>query len=61
MGIEDDIFDEFFDKLKENSSIPEISRKELQRIWKNKKIISQEEIIEIIEMGINNVNKSQRD
>jgi hypothetical protein len=48
MGIQEDIFEAFFKKLKEDKKFPDSIVEELRKLWKNGEIESQEKIIEAI-------------
>ena len=48
MGIQEDIFEEFFEKLKENEKFPDSIVAELRRLWEKGEIASQEKIFEVI-------------
>lgn len=48
MGIQEDIFEAFFKKLKEDEEFPDSIVGELRKLWKNGEIASQEKIIEAI-------------
>ena len=48
MGIQEDIFEEFFEKLKGNEKFPDPMVAELRRLWEKGEIASQEKILEVI-------------
>ena len=48
MGIQEDIFEEFFEKLKENEKFPNSIVAELRKLWEKGEIASQEKIFEVI-------------
>lgn len=48
MGIQEEIFEAFFKKLKEDEKFPDLIVEELEKLWKNGEIASQEKIIEAI-------------
>ena len=54
MGIQEEIFEEFIIKLKEEKDIPKSIIKKLGDILKSDEIITQELILELIEEGIAN-------
>ena len=41
MGIQDDIFEEFFKKLEEDEKIPDTIIEELKNLWENGEVVSQ--------------------
>jgi len=56
MGIRDEIFEEFFIKLKEDKEFPDEIINKLKNIWENKESLTKNEILEIIEqVSENNV------
>ena len=57
MGIQEDIFEQFFKKLEEDEKFPDLILEELKRLWKNGEIASQEKICEAIKKGCEDVNK----
>ena len=48
MGIQEDIFEEFFEKLKGDENFPDSIVAELRRLWEKGEIASQEKIFEVI-------------
>jgi len=48
MGIQEDIFEEFFQKLEEDEKFPDSIIEELRRLWEKGEIASQEKILEVI-------------
>ena len=48
MGIQEDIFEEFFEKLKENEKFPNSIVAELRKLLEKGEIASQEKIFEVI-------------
>lgn len=57
MGIQEDIFEQFFKKLEEDEKFPDLILEELKRLWENGEIASQEKICEVIKRGCEDVNK----
>lgn len=57
MGLQEDIFETFFKKLKETEDFPDLVIKELEKLWKNGEI-SQEKIFEAIKRAVENDNKN---
>jgi len=57
MGIQEDIFEEFFEKLKGDDKFPDSIVKELKRLWEKGEIASQEKILEVIKRGCEDANK----
>lgn len=48
MGIQEEIFEEFFKKLEEDEKFPDSIIEELKKLWESGEIISQEKIFEVI-------------
>lgn len=48
MGIQEEIFEDFFKKLQEDKKFPDSIIEELKKLWKSGESISQEKISEII-------------
>lgn len=48
MRIQEDIFEAFFKKLREDEKFPDLIVEELEKFWKNGEIASQEKIMEAI-------------
>ena len=48
MGIQEDIFEEFFEKLKGDDKFPDAIVTELRGLWEKDEIASQEKILEAI-------------
>ncbi len=57
MGIQEDIFEEFFEKLKGNEKFPDTMVAELRRLWEKGEIASQEKILEAIKGGFEDGSK----
>lgn len=57
MGIQEDIFEEFFEKLEEDEKFPDSIVEELRRLWEKDEIASQEKILEVIKRGYEDANK----
>ena len=57
MRIQEDIFQEFFEKLEEDETFPASVVEELKKLLESGSIASQEEILEAIERGSENVGK----
>ena len=57
MGIQEDIFEEFFKKLEEDEKFPDSIIEELRRLWEKGEIASQEKILEVIKRGCEDANK----
>jgi len=55
--IQEDIFQEFFEKLEEDETFPASVVEELKKLLESGSIASQEEILEAIERGSENVGK----
>jgi len=58
MGIQEDIFEEFFEKLKGDEKFPDSIVAELRVLWEKGEIASQERIIELIKRGCDDANKA---
>ncbi len=61
MGIQEEIFEEFFKNLEETEDFPDSILEELKRLWKSGEIASQERILEVIERESGNSNENQDD
>lgn len=57
MGIQEDIFEQFFKKLEEDEKFPDLILEELKRLWEKGEIASQEKILEVIKRGVGDANK----
>ena len=57
MGIQEEIFEGFFDKLEEDEEIPQKIIEELKKLRENGEIMSQEKIFDLIKKGCEDVNK----
>jgi len=57
MGIQEDIFEEFFEKLKEKEKFSGAIVTELRRLWEKGEIASQEKIFEVIKGGRGDASK----
>jgi len=51
MGIQAEIFEEFFKKLEENEKFPVSIIEELKKLWNSGEVISREKILEVIKKG----------
>ena len=49
MGIQEEIFEEFFEILADSENFPDSILEELKRLWENGEIASQDQILEVIE------------
>ena len=54
MGVQEDIFEEFFKKLEDDEEFPDSIVEELKILRKSGEIASQEKILEVIERGSEN-------
>lgn len=54
MGIEEEIFEEFFNKLEENEEVPVDVIIELRQLLESGDVLYKENIIEAIDKGANN-------
>lgn len=61
MGIQEEIFEGFFKKLKDDKDLPDSIVEELKRLWESGEIASQEKILEVVERGCENGSKNQND
>lgn len=57
MGIQEEIFEEFFKKLGEDKEVPNSMIEELKKLWESGESISQEKIFEVIKRGCVDVSK----
>lgn len=57
MGIQEDIFEQFFKKLEKDERFPDSVLEELKRLWENDEIASQEKLHEAIKRGCGDVNE----
>ena len=57
MGIQENIFEEFFKKLEGDEKFPDSIVAELRRLWEKDEIASQEKILEVIKRGCEDANK----
>ncbi|MBA7651535.1 hypothetical protein ES703_59354 [subsurface metagenome] len=57
MGIQEDIFEEFFQNLEKDEKFPDSIIEELRRLWEKDEIASQEKILEVIKRGCEDANK----
>lgn len=58
MGLQEDIFETFFKKLKETEGFPDLVIKELEKLWKSGEILLQEKIFEAIKKAGKNDDKN---
>lgn len=56
MDIQEDIFEEFFEKLEEDEEFSPLVLGELKKLWEGGEIASQEKILEAIEKGCENAS-----
>ncbi len=61
MGIQEEIFEVFFKKLKNDENIPVSIVEELKKLWESGEITSQEKILEVVKEGSGNGSKNQND
>lgn len=59
MSLENEIFETFFSKLRENN-FPENKIEELQKLWKNKKLASKTNILKILAEEQNDATKNKK-
>lgn len=59
MGLQEGIFETFFKKLREIEEFPDLVVEELEKLWKNGEISSQEKIFEAIKKAGENYDKNQ--
>jgi len=57
MSIQENIFEEFLEKLEEEEKFPDSIVEELKRLWESGEIASQEKILEVIKRGCKDANK----
>ena len=58
-GVEEEIFESFFEKLSADKRFPNEVVKALQELRESKEIASEEKILEAIEAGVENGSESQ--
>lgn len=58
-GVEEEIFENFFGKLKADKKFPSEVVEELRKLWESAEIASEERILEAIEEGVENGSKSE--
>jgi hypothetical protein len=58
MGINEEIFEEFFKKLEEDEEFPRSIIEELRKLRGSGEVLSQEKILEVIERGCEDVCQS---
>jgi len=51
MGIQEEIFEDFFKKIGEDKEFPNSIIDELKKLWETGEIMSQEKIFEVIKRG----------
>ena len=61
MGIQEEIFGEFFKNLEDNEDFPDSILEELKKLWESGEIASQEKILEVVERGSGNGSENQND
>ena len=57
MGIQEDIFEEFLEKLRGNEKFPDSIAADLRRLWEEGEIASKEKILEVIKRVCRDANK----
>jgi len=61
MGIQEEIFEEFFVKLIESGKVPQITISELKKLYEGKGAISQDKVFDAIKKGFENVGENKKD
>ncbi len=61
MGIQEEIFEEFFKNLEGNEEFPNSILEELKRLWESGEITSQEKLSEVVERECGSSNENQDD
>ena len=59
MGIQDDVFEDFFDKLKEDVNFPNEIVKKLRKLWESNELVSKERILITLVGGIRDTTNNQ--
>lgn len=59
MGIQEEIFEGFFEKLKEDENFPDSIVEELRKLWESGEIASQEKIFEVMKRGYEDDSEDQ--
>jgi len=54
MGIQENIFEEFFETLEEDEGFPDSIVEKLKKLYENGVILSKEKLLEIVERGTKN-------
>ncbi len=61
MGIQEDIFSEFFKRLEEDEGLSDSVVDELKSLWESGEIGSKDKIFDTIKRGFEDVGKDQED
>lgn len=59
MGIQEDVFEAFFDKLKKDAEFPNEIVEKIRRLWKSDEIVSKEKILNALTGGIKDTTNNQ--
>lgn len=59
MGIHEDVFTDFFDRLEKDADFPNELVRKLRKLWKSDKTVSKEKILNTLEGGIRNTSNNQ--
>jgi len=59
MGIQEDIFECFFDKLRKDAEFPNEIVEELRKLWESDEIVSKEKILDALAGGNKDTNNNQ--
>lgn len=61
VGISEEIFEEFFQKLGDDGNFPRLILEELRKLWEGDEVISQEKIFDALKKGCEDVSEDQKD
>lgn len=59
MGIQEDIFEDFFDRLEKDAEFPNEIVEKLRKLWESDEIASKEKILKALTGGIEDTSNNQ--
>ena len=59
MGIQEDVFEDFFDKLKKDEGFPNEMVEKLRKLWESDEMVSKEKILNTLTGGIKDTPNNQ--
>lgn len=59
MGIQEEIFEVFFEKLKKDAEFPNEIVKKLRKLWESNEVVSKEKILSALAGGIKDSSNNQ--